>query len=178
MIKYHKSLGLLLWASCLLTTACQQQPAKPSAEDLKRQEQEDVLLSLTDPCALRLDEINSALLIYYSHFKKMPETLEALQSAALTNRPLEFTCPVSGKVYVYAPTVLYGPGPERRLVLYDPVACHKGRRWAVVAAPSRPAQPVTTWVVPIDDPTFKLLQSLPSTPATPAPAMVLPPPPP
>lgn len=164
----------LLLFVCLFLGACQTTPPGPTPEEIKAQENRDQLLALIDPCALRLGDIADALLMYYSRNKTMPATLEELQASAPTRIKLNLSCPVSHQWYTYQPTVLYGPGPERRLIAFDPIPSHDGRRWAIVAMPSRPTQPVKMWVVALDNKTFAVMQSAPvvptNSPVTPTPA--------
>ena len=135
MIRTHKLIWVLV---CLLGAACS--PSPPVAPATPRAE--DSLLILTDPCAVRLGDIADALLMYYSQNRQLPQKLEELQTAAGGKALLDFTCPVTGQPYVYVPTNLNGPGADRRVLVYDAQPNAKGRRWGIVAAPSRPAHPV------------------------------------
>ncbi len=107
--------------------------------------------SALDPCEERLHDIAGALLSYYLLNKRLPDSLEPLRALADADRPIELTCPVSGKPYIYnrqgipvysegAPTpALAGPQPAGRtmrlLVVYDPEPTHNGVRKAIAITP-------------------------------------------
>ena len=115
-------------------------PGKPTAP-----------ISNTDPCAERLHALCGPLLFYYALHRRLPERLDELRALAdPIDAPVEFTCPVSGLPYVYAPQGVRRPGGQPGvLVLYDAAPSHSGMRWAVaVDEPTRPGQPLVTKVVP------------------------------
>ena len=104
---------------------------------------------VNDPCADRLHAVSGALLYYYVLNKRMPQSIEELRSIAGPDPDVEFTCPVSGKPYVYDPRGLARSGNRPGyIVLYDPEPSHSGMRWAVTAEETRnKAQPLVTHVV-------------------------------
>jgi len=136
---------ITLTLACLLLAACggpvpQATPALPSDG-----------LAATDPCATRLHDISGTMLMYYLLNKKLPERLDLLRPLADAGTELNFTCPASGKPYIYAPGDTAVPVSERRLVLYDATPAHHGLRWGIVAAPAQGDQPMSLWVEPISD---------------------------
>jgi hypothetical protein len=88
-------------------------------------------LSNTDPCATRLHDISGVLLFYYATNHKLPATLDELK-AVQGFEEVQYTCPVSGEPYVYAPAGVPTPNqPGAKIVLYDPTPAHEGMRWAI-----------------------------------------------
>ena len=115
------------------------------------------LRSATDPCADRLHAICGAMLLYYHLNRRLPADFEELRAIAGPDPEVEFTCPVSGKPYVYNPQGLPPvKGRPGLLVLYDAEGTHSGLRWAVVAVqPRNTAQPLVTEVVAQPDVLFR-----------------------
>ena len=62
---------------------------------------------------------------------RLPARLQELQSLADLDRPLNFTCPISGKPYEYSPTGMSTQGDSRLLILYDAVPTTSGTRVAI-----------------------------------------------
>ena len=118
--------------------------------------------SATDPCATRLHDIEGAVLLYYTLHQRLPESLDQLRPLADLDAPLEFTCPVSNQPYVYQRANLTTPGPDQRLLVYDPTPAHQGRRWAILAAPIRAGRSLTMWVTLLDDGAWRTLLSAPA----------------
>jgi hypothetical protein len=81
--------------------------------------------------------------------KRLPQNIEELRGIAGPDPDVEFTCPVSGKPYVYEPRgIPRGQGRPGYLVLFDAEPSHSGMRWAVSAEePRNKAQPLVTHVV-------------------------------
>jgi hypothetical protein len=111
----------------------------------------DSVLAATDPCALRLDDIRVAMLGYIHAHDRLPQRLEDLQGFAEPGTQLQFTCPDSGRPYVYIPAGLTLPGKNQRLVLYDALPAHQGHRWAIMLTPPADNRPAVTWIAPLDD---------------------------
>ena len=144
-----------LLLACLLCAACQSTASKPApAAAAGGGGISDSVLAATDPCALRLDDIRVALLGYLHDHDRLPEKIADLQKFAEPGTTLQFTCPASGKPYVYVPAGLTLPGKSQRLVLYDAVPAHEGRRWGVLLGPAADNQPLITWIAPLDEPTL------------------------
>jgi hypothetical protein len=155
-----RSSKIVVLVLCLLAAACQQAAPKTAAPAPKQLDKS--ILALTDPCAVRLDDITGALLMYYSQHHQLPTKLEDLRAAGVADATLAFTCPISGLPYVYAPENLERLGPDRRPIVYDPAPSHDGHRWVVVAAPVRPGLPVNMWVVSLDEAAFRQLLGAPA----------------
>ena len=107
-----------------------------------------------DPCAARLHEIAGTMLLYYALNKRLPAELDELRAVADFDQALSFTCPASGRPYVYVPSGLRFPGKEERLVLHDAEPSHDGGRWGILAAPPRGKRPAATWAVHLPEDVF------------------------
>ena len=114
-------------------------------------EPEDLIAE--DPCAARLHDIAGTMLLYYALHKRLPAELDQLHG--LADVELAFTCPTSGRPYVYVPSGLSYPGKEERLVLHDAAPAHDGARWGILAAPPRGKRPAATWAVRLTDNVFR-----------------------
>lgn len=164
--------ALVVLAVSTLAGGCQSGAAKPA----RPVSLSDETLAATDPCANRLHDLIGALLMYYTLNKHLPPRLEDVRSFGDMLSPVELTCPTTNQPYVYIPVAnLNRRDPKYRwLLVYDSVP-HEGRRWGIVAAPARPADPVTMWVVPMEESTFERLRRDTVSPATePAPEPVRP----
>jgi hypothetical protein len=113
-------------------------------------------LTAKDRCPARLHEIEGGLLLYYAMKKQMPASLEELK--AISNTPLNLTCPDSGLPYAYSPNGLRKPGGTKHIVVYDPVMNKDGTRWCIVAAEGKPGAAQATEVVQIAEPVFLTYQ--------------------
>lgn len=112
-------------------------------------------ITSNDPCGNRVHELAGVMLLYYAVHHQLPATLEELRSVADADQDLHFTCPVSGKPYIYEPAGLVSGGNEERLVLFDPEPTHKGARWGVVAAPPHGLRPATASATLLPEAMFK-----------------------
>jgi hypothetical protein len=105
--------------------------------------QNDPTMDWADPCAQNLDELVSALLLYYGQHRALPPSLDAMPKTSITGQPISLTCPNSGRRYEYYPSGLKAPmeftyqradgayQEGSRLVLYDAVPVHQvGQRGA------------------------------------------------
>jgi len=120
--------GLLLAAGCGPTgasgrAASHRAPANQAGGGAK--------ITNTDPCANRLHDLCGPLLLYFNAQRRLPERLEELGQVPGFENIRDFTCPVSGKPYVYNPQGIPGLEPGSRVVIYDPLPSHSGMRWGV-----------------------------------------------
>src|SRR5688500_13126803 len=60
-------------------------------------------ISGKDPCADRLHALCGPLLLHYAVKRHLPAHIDELRAFAGGDPAVEFTCPVSGKPYVYEP---------------------------------------------------------------------------
>lgn len=98
------------------------------------------------PCADRLGEICTRLLLYYSAHREMPARLEDLASVGKGPMP-PLLCPVSGQPYIYSPVGVGVPGTTKRLLVYDPLPSHAGTRWVIAVEPTPPGKPLVPQVL-------------------------------
>jgi hypothetical protein len=166
MIRTCRKIQQLMLTTCLLTAGCQTStpkhaetaapsPATPAARGADRVDLHTDPATLSDPCAENLQNISEALLLYYIANKHLPPTLPELQPYADAGTTLSAKCPTSGEAYAYNPQGLIAPGVHDRLLVYDTQPVHNGHRWAIVMAPPRPAQPMTVFVIPLQDALLK-----------------------
>lgn len=139
--------------------------------------------SLDDPCAARLHDISGQLLRYYAAYGLLPARLEDLRPFATPGQPLNLTCPVSGKPYIYSPEGLQAPpappnppdhpnplgdaasNRPRWLIVYDAEPSHKGQRWGILLEAPEAGQAPTPYVVSLPEAIFKTYKSdLPPSP--------------
>jgi hypothetical protein len=109
----------------------------------------------SDPCAERVHNIGGTLLLYYASHQQMPQRLEELKPLADFDQPIELTCPVSGKPYLYAPNGLAAVGKEKRIVVYDAEPSHDGRRWCLFMLPAKPGQALAVEVLEVPEGLFR-----------------------
>ena len=110
--------------------------------------------SNTDPCAMRLHDICGPLLLYYATNRALPAKLEQLSDVSGFAHVKEFTCPVSGKPYVYNAAGLPAPDRSMRLIIYDAAPADDGLRWAV-SVPAAPGEgPLVVKVVAVPQARF------------------------
>jgi hypothetical protein len=114
----------------------------------------DAQRAATDPCALRMTDVEEAMINFYAINRRLPEQLDELKSYALSGAQLNFTCPVSGRAYVYVPGGLQSAGRPKRILLHDATAAHEGKRWCILLAPLKPGQAAFMEVLPVDDKDF------------------------
>jgi hypothetical protein len=121
---------------------------------------------LVDPCSVRLEDIEGAMILYYVQHQRLPDSLEELRAAADITVELNFTCPESGKPYIYNPNGLAVPGGNgMRLVLYDATPAHNGYRWAVMASQNKQNQSfLNTFIVNLSEKDFSTYKQLPAPP--------------
>lgn len=86
-----------------------------------------------DPCVLRLHDISGAFFLFFARYRDLPASLPQLKQ--VTDQPLEFFCPASGRPYVYVPVGVPGPGRGALVVLHDDVPVHNGKRLAIAIHP-------------------------------------------
>jgi hypothetical protein len=173
----HSSACLLLISCFLLLTfpACthhprpEQRPLTPAQSPTELSEHNSLTIDLaTDPCAVQLQDIASALAIYYHDYQGFPAKLEdILPIAKKWHLHFTFICPESHQPYTYVPAGLSVPLQTRRLVLYDAIPAHKGWRWGIVMSPPPQGMVVVTpEVIRLSDPVLQLYLKSAQPPAT------------
>ncbi|MGN6368725.1 MAG: hypothetical protein ACTHN5_10720 [Phycisphaerae bacterium] len=158
MIHTCRKLQQLILTTCLLAAGCQASsprhaestaPVAPAAPAPGRVDLHTDPATLSDPCSDNLQNLCEAILLYFTANKHLPPTLQDLQPYAEKGAPLQFKCPTSGDAYAYEPQGLSAAGVHDRLLVYDTRPVHEGHRWGIVIAPPRPAQPITVFVIPL-----------------------------
>jgi hypothetical protein len=139
----------------VILTGCTQQP-RTSAADEPGQADADALpgVSAKDPCPTQLHDLAEPLLMYYSLNKRLPKTLEQLQSVAGPDPKYAWTCPDSKQPYIYNPAGIYWPDIPGRAILYDAQPSHAGMRWTITVEPPRPGQALVTRVLAVPNSRF------------------------
>jgi hypothetical protein len=125
-----------------------------------------------DTCPSRLQDISGALLTYYAGHGELPATLQELMSAS-PSQPLQFTCPVSGRRYLYFRRGLRSQADARTLVAADATPVHAGKRWVVLFDAPRGKRGPDTTVIELTESMFEAYSPPPVTasqPAAPVPA--------
>jgi hypothetical protein len=124
----HRSSLAAVVAACALTGCVPAQPATTKTVALDRKPVQpyagvDPIASL-DPCADQMEDLCGPLFNYYLVNHKLPAQLEEVQKYADPGQVLKFTCPVSGKHYLYSPEGLQAPGSNIRIYVYDAEPVH------------------------------------------------------
>lgn len=113
-------------------------------------------LTSKDRCPARLHDIEGAMLMYWALHKSLPPNMEDLK--AVSDVPLELTCPDTGLPYAYNPQGLRKPGGTKRIVVYDQVRNSDGTRWCIMVADGRPGAAQSTEVIQLPEPIFLAYQ--------------------
>lgn len=108
----------------------------------------------TDPSAIRLEDIDEAILLYYRVQGSMPPTLDDLRSLGSIAADLNLVSP-SGQPYAYVPGGLSAPGSQKLLVVYDPADSANGRRWCILISPPHPGAPLSAEVLALPEIVFR-----------------------
>ena len=108
----------------------------------------------TDPCAERLRDIEGALLMYYALHKQMPPSLQELAPLADLDTPLNFTSPVTGAPFGYNAAGMPAPGRSKRIIVYETVPEHVGKRWCIRMPLTDPTAAQSAEVVEIPEADF------------------------
>ena len=135
-------------------------PPPPKASPLKTPDQYPVRdkSSLADASSERLQDIEGALLFYYSLHGRLPAQLSDLNESADPGIPLALTSPTQERPYAYIPNGLRAPGKELRIYVYDPTPLPNGdMRCLLMAEPKRGAA-TTPQVVPVPAKLFNTYQ--------------------
>jgi hypothetical protein len=108
----------------------------------------------TDPCASRLHELCGPLLLYYNLQRRLPERIEELGQVPGFEGLRDFTCPTSGRPYIYNSAGVAGLEPGSRVVIYDPLPSHSGIRWGVAVQIPGEDQPLIAKVIGLPESKF------------------------
>ena len=103
-----------------------------------------------DLCADRLHDLCGALLEYGVLHQDLPERLQDLPNVG-PGTALPLVCPKTGRAYVYNPVGLAVAGREGRLIIYDAVPAHDGKRQGILLEPPQLGKPVIPCVVRLSE---------------------------
>jgi len=152
------------WAAIVLVSAgmigCQSTQGPPASSAQPRALPEftgslDEALD-ADPCSTRMHDIAGMLANFcYNHHGRLPVSLDELREAAGPGANMNFTCPLTGQLYVYLQTGLFLPNQTMKVVLWEPTASHGGSRLCVLIPPTDPGTSVTAYVKPIPEKDFQ-----------------------
>lgn len=110
-----------------------------------------------DPCAVRLHDVAGALLLYYFTNRRLPETLDEINTFPGAEEQIPLTCPASGQPYVYSPDGILLAEQRARVIIYDPTPAHYGgHRWAIRMEEPGDNQPMVTRVIALPESFFLL----------------------
>jgi hypothetical protein len=126
----------------------------PNSDPAARPEQIEGAIH-SDPCSARLHEISGALLEYYALHGRLPVRLEDLNALPDLDQPLSFSCPASGKPFVYVPSGLVRLADPQPIVLFDPAVDRAGLRWVIRLRRPTPHEAGTTFVEHLPEAVFK-----------------------
>jgi hypothetical protein len=108
----------------------------------------------SDVSAMRLDDINGALLLYYRTNQSMPTSLNDLLAVPGFGADLNLVSP-SGQPYVYVPAGLTALGTPKLLIVYDPAETPQGKRWCILMARPQPGAALSAEVVDMPEVVFQ-----------------------
>lgn len=119
--------GLL--AAMLLIGGCAAPADQASAA--KPANRPPAALSAIDPCASNLHDISGAMLIHLNLHGRFPPALDTLQPLP-GEKELSFTCPASGRPYIFNPAGIHLVERAAYIIVYDAQPAHNGLRWAII----------------------------------------------
>lgn len=155
----HRTAVVALLAALLLAgcqTAKPKQIGQISTSVVPAGTASTAVIPNTDPSAMKLHDIEGALLMYYALNKRLPDRFEQLQPLADVDTPLDLTCPGSDKPYVYTADGIKLQDREARIVVYEPAPLHSGYRLTIVINEPTPLKPLVAEVVAMPESFFML----------------------
>jgi hypothetical protein len=150
----------LIGAAVFVASGCESTTTSSSPRAMNNSANDQALTAdqalNTDPSALRLDDIDGAMLLYYRDNQQMPPRLEDLgpyaQSVGIT---LNLVSPGNGMHYGYDANGMTALGATKLLVVYDPAPGTNGRRWCILMAPPHPGAALSAEVLDIPEFEFR-----------------------
>ena len=113
--------------------------------------------SAIDPCASNLHDISGAMLVYLNLNGRFPPTLDTLQPLP-GEKELSFTCPASGRPYIFNPSGIHLVERAAYIIVYDAQPAHNGLRWAIIMDEPAPDKAPVMKVSQIPESLFLLHQ--------------------
>ena len=102
-----------------------------------------------------MQDISGLLLLYTQIHHQLPDSLDELRTVPGASDVTDFTCPVSGKPYIYRPLGIPTPSGNGMIVLYDATPAHDGMRLALVIPKPGRGEAVVTQVIGLPESFFK-----------------------
>jgi hypothetical protein len=141
----------------------------------------ELVVNPLDPCVTNLGALVENLILYYSLKNKLPESLGELRDTSVSGVKISLVCPETGKPYVYVPRGIHPPydvmPTASVLILYDAAPAHPivkhiavGKdeydlkqtvRYGIVYKPTKPGEPVSMHVAPIEESLLKMYLNAP-----------------
>lgn len=137
-----------------MTVTINAQQADPHSDPAARPEQIEGAIR-SDPCAARLHAISGAMLEYYALHGRLPIRIEDLNALSDLEEPLSFSCPASGKPFVYVPSGLTSLEDPKPIVLFDPAVDRAGLRWVIRLRRPTPQEAGATFVEHLPETVFR-----------------------
>ena len=106
-------------------------------------------------CDSRLQDISGLILLYMQQTHQLPQSLDDLRGYPGATDVGNFTCPVSGKPYIYKPDGIPTPSGAGRIMVYDPTPAHDGMRLCLVIPDPGKSAAVVMQVIALPDSFFK-----------------------
>ena len=108
----------------------------------------------SDPCAIRLHDIEGTMLLFYAVNKRLPDSLEDLKPLADFGSQLQLVCPATGQAYQYDPRGLMSAGRSKRIIVWDSTAAHHGNRFCILMPYTPPGAAMSLEVVAVPEADF------------------------
>ena len=112
------------------------------------------LISNNDPSAIKMHDIEGAILMYFAINKTLPEHIA--DALPLADVPLDLKVPGSEKEYVYTRDGIRLQDQEARYILYEPAPMHSGFRLAIKLNDPEPFKALVMQVIPVPESFFLL----------------------
>lgn len=156
--KKHRGLLAVLLVCCAigLNVGCNANP-KPSATKPpvgKPQTSDMAIVANDDPSAIKMHDLEGAILMYYALNKVLPPKIE--DALPLADVPLDLNVPGTSQQYVYTREGIILQDQEARLILYEPAPLHQGYRLAIRVNDPKAFQPLVMHIIPVPESFFLL----------------------
>jgi hypothetical protein len=148
----------LLLACCAigLNIGCNANPKAAAGKPPvgKPQVADSAIVANDDPSAIKMHDIEGAILMYYAINKVLPPKIE--DALPLADVPLDMNVPGTSQQYVYTREGIILQDQEARLIVYEPAPLHKGHRLAIRVNDPKAFQPLVMHIIPVPESFFLL----------------------
>ena len=140
----------------LLLVGCAANPkqAKTSDTPATPSKPGGALISNNDPSAIKMHDIEGAILMYFAINKTLPEHIA--DALPLADEPLDLKVPGSLTEYIYTRDGIKLQDQEARYILYEPAPMHSGFRLAIKLNDPEPFKALVMQVIPVPESFFLL----------------------